>query len=179
MPGALAALERARKLDPMSAELSAELAGFYSRQNRLIDAVVVAEQALKLDKNNVEAHNVLGLVYVAWADGAVPLPPGHTQAAARASAIEHLSAIPEGPQFHRDAQELRNALLELRQAMASGGWNPSVGRQQAQVDALLQRLVDRTARVSRGQIGPNNARIIRVRDLVNEARNLPPRPIPY
>ena len=97
MPGALAALERARKLDPMSAELSAELAGFYARQNRLIDAVVVAEQALKLDKDNAEAHNVLGLIYVSWADGGAPLPPGQTQALARASAIEHLSAIQSSP----------------------------------------------------------------------------------
>src|SRR5690349_12342238 len=32
--GALAALERARKLDPQSAEISAEIAGYYFRQER-------------------------------------------------------------------------------------------------------------------------------------------------
>ena len=32
--GALAALERARKLDPQSGEISAEIAGYYCRQNR-------------------------------------------------------------------------------------------------------------------------------------------------
>src|SRR5687768_10344075 len=61
--GALAALERARKLDPNSAEISAEIAGFYSRQNRMSEAIAAAEQALKLDKNSVEAHHVLALVY--------------------------------------------------------------------------------------------------------------------
>ncbi len=94
---ALAALERARKLDPDSAEISAEIAGFYSRQNRMTDAVVAGERALKLDKDNEEAHHVLALVHSAWADGAAPLPPGQTIAAARASAIEHLLAIQHTP----------------------------------------------------------------------------------
>lgn len=95
--GALAALERARRLDPNSAELSAEIAGYYSRQNRITDAIVAAEHALKLDKENVEAHNVLGMVYAAWADGAMPLPPGQTVTVARNLAIEHLTAIQNSP----------------------------------------------------------------------------------
>lgn len=95
--GALAALERARTLDPGSAEISAEIAGYYSRQNRAIDAVVAAEQALKLDQENVEAHNVLAMVYAAWADGAMQLPPGQTIASARSAAIDHLSAIQNSP----------------------------------------------------------------------------------
>src|SRR5215212_6017255 len=48
--GALASLERARKLDPQSGEISAEIAGYYYRQNRPTDAIVAAEQALKLDQ---------------------------------------------------------------------------------------------------------------------------------
>src|SRR5574341_725245 len=60
--GALAALERARKLDPGAAEISAEIAGYYSRQNRSTDAVAVADAALKLDKSNVEAHHVLAMI---------------------------------------------------------------------------------------------------------------------
>lgn len=95
--GALAALDRARQLDPGSAEISAEIAGYYSRQNRATDAVVAAEQALKLDQDNVEAHNVLAMVYAAWAEGAMPLPPGRTIASARNTAIEHLSAIQNSP----------------------------------------------------------------------------------
>lgn len=95
--GALAALERARKLDPASAEISAEIAGFYSRQNRMTDAIVAAEHALKLDKDNEEAHHVLALVYSAWADGAAPAPSGQSVAMARTAAIEHLGAIQNTP----------------------------------------------------------------------------------
>lgn len=95
--GALAALERARKLDPDSAEISAEIAGFYSRQNRMSDAIVAAEHALKLDKDNEEAHHVLALVYSAWADGAAPAPSGQSVAMARTAAIAHLTAIQNTP----------------------------------------------------------------------------------
>lgn len=97
MPAALAALERARKLDPQAAEIPAELAGYYQRQNRTPEAVTAAEQALKLDAENVEAHNVLGTIYSAWAEGAAPPPPGQTPASTRAAAIEHLSAIQNTP----------------------------------------------------------------------------------
>ncbi len=95
--GALASLERARKLDPEAAEIPAEIAGYYYRQNRPTDAVAAAEQALKLDKSNVEAHHILGTVFSAWADGGPAPPQGQTQASARASAIEHLSAIQGSP----------------------------------------------------------------------------------
>lgn len=91
----------------------------------------------------------------------------------------NLSVIPEGPRFHRDAQELRNALIGLRQGLSAGGWNPSVGRRQAEAEAIVQRLVDRTLRVGRGQIGPNNARVLRIRDLINEARNVVSGSVPY
>ena len=95
--GALAALERARKLDPASAEIAAEIAGNHSRQDRLAEAVASGEQALQLDKNNVEAHHVLATVYSAWADGTAAPPAGQTVAGARARAIEHLDAIQSTP----------------------------------------------------------------------------------
>jgi len=95
--GALASLERARKLDPEAAEIPAEIAGYYYRQNRPTDAVTAAEQALKIDKNNVEAHNILGTVFSAWADGGTPPPSGRTQASTRDAAIEHLTAILNTP----------------------------------------------------------------------------------
>jgi tetratricopeptide (TPR) repeat protein len=95
--GALAALERARQLDPASAEIAAEIAGNYSRQDRMAEAVAAGEQALKLDQDNVEAHHVLALVYTAWADGVAPPPAGQTSAAARTRAIEHLTAIQATP----------------------------------------------------------------------------------
>lgn len=95
--GALAALERARKLDPTAAEVAAEIAGYYSRQNRTDAAIAAAEDALKLDQANVEAHHVLALIYAAWADGAERPPAGQTQSAARTTAIDHLTAIQAAP----------------------------------------------------------------------------------
>ena len=89
--GALAALERARKFDPQAGEISAEIAGYYFRQNRATEAVAAAEQALKLDQDNVEAHNILGSVYSTWSEGGAP--PGQTATSTRAVAIEHLTAI--------------------------------------------------------------------------------------
>jgi tetratricopeptide (TPR) repeat protein len=96
-PGALAALERARKLDPQSAEISAEIAGYYFRQERAAEAVTAAEQALQLDKTNVEAHHTLGSIYSTWAESGGPPPAGRTAASTRAAAIEHLTAIQGTP----------------------------------------------------------------------------------
>ena len=95
--GALASLERARKLDPGAAEIPAEIAGYYYRQNRPTDAVVAAEQALKIDKDNVEAHNILGTVYSSWADGGTPPAAGQSPVSTRDAAIEHLTAIQNTP----------------------------------------------------------------------------------
>lgn len=95
--GALAALERAKKLDPNASEISAEMAGYYLRQNRVAEAVAAAEQALKLDKDNVEAHNTLGTIYSNWAEGIAPPPPGQTAVSTRKAAIEHLTAIFNDP----------------------------------------------------------------------------------
>ncbi len=73
---ALAAFTRAIELDPESAELRAELAGFYARQNNAIDAVRVADEALKRDPANSEANRILGTVYASLAEQRVPLRPG-------------------------------------------------------------------------------------------------------
>ena len=97
MPGALASLERARQLDPDAAEIPAEIAGYYYRQNKPSEAIVAAQQALTIDKDNVEAHSVLGNVFSSWADGASPPPPGQTPASTRDAAIEHLTAIQDTP----------------------------------------------------------------------------------
>ena len=66
--GAEAALQRAIALDPTSAELRAELAGFFARQNRADEAVAAAEKAVAIDPESEEGHRILGLVYAAWAD---------------------------------------------------------------------------------------------------------------
>ena len=66
--GAIAAYKRAVALDPQAADLSAELAGLYMRQNRVGEAIAAAEKALEVAPANVEAHRVLGTVYAAIAE---------------------------------------------------------------------------------------------------------------
>jgi tetratricopeptide (TPR) repeat protein len=113
--GALDALKRAQTLDPKSAEIPAEIAGFYARQNKGAEAIEWAERALKLDPNNLEAHRMLGLVFAAWADGGVPPPPGRTPAELRTSAIEHLTRIVETPIGATDLNlQLTLGRLQLR-----------------------------------------------------------------
>jgi tetratricopeptide (TPR) repeat protein len=66
---AVEAHERAAGLDPDSAEIRAELAGLYARQNRAQDAIQSAEAALRIDRDNPEANFILGSVYAALAQG--------------------------------------------------------------------------------------------------------------
>ncbi len=114
--GALQALKRAIALDPKSAELQAELAGFYARQDQGSEAVAAAELALKLDSNNTEAHRILGLVYAAWSESPPgQAPGGRTPAELRAQAIEHLTKIFETPSVATDLNlQLSLARLHIR-----------------------------------------------------------------
>ena len=66
--GAIAGLKHAMELDPQAAEIPAELAALYMRQNRAEDAIQSAEQALKISPTNREANRGLGLVYTAMAE---------------------------------------------------------------------------------------------------------------
>ena len=117
--GALAALERAQQLDPQSAEIVAEIAAYYSRQDKAALAVSNGERALKLDPANVEAHHVLALVYSAWAEGGVPPPPGQTATTARLTAIEHLTAIQTSPLMATDPNlQMTLGRLQLRAGRA-------------------------------------------------------------
>ncbi|MGH9386895.1 MAG: tetratricopeptide repeat protein [Vicinamibacterales bacterium] len=118
--GALAALERAKKADPNSAEILAEVAGFYAKRNKAEDAVVAANQALALDPNNVEAHHMLGLVYSAWSEGVVTPPAGQTPEKLRQQAIDHLSAIQSSPIMASDPNlQMSLGRLQLRAGRAS------------------------------------------------------------
>ena len=65
---AIAALKQALALEPKSAELRAELAGLYARQNRAVDALTTAEEALKFDPANREANRLIGSIYTALAE---------------------------------------------------------------------------------------------------------------
>jgi len=61
--GALAAYQRAEKLDPKSAEIPAALAELYARLNRPSDAVAAGERAVQANPTNPEANWILGSLY--------------------------------------------------------------------------------------------------------------------
>lgn len=115
--GALAALERARALDPGAAELAAEMAGLYARHNRAREAVAAAEQALKLDADNVEAHRILAQIYAGWSEGAPQAPPGRSIESLRETAIAHLAALQRSPVMATDP----NLQLTLGRLYLSAG----------------------------------------------------------
>jgi tetratricopeptide (TPR) repeat protein len=67
---AIAAYKRAMDLDPLAADVPAELAALYLRENRVPEALAAAEQAVKIAPANSEANRVLGTIYAALAEGA-------------------------------------------------------------------------------------------------------------
>jgi tetratricopeptide (TPR) repeat protein len=85
---AIAAHRRAIALEPESAELRAELAGLYARQDRAIEALDTAEAAITRDPSNREANRILGSIFAAFADQKQPIRKGDdpSQYAARAIA---------------------------------------------------------------------------------------------
>src|SRR5689334_19959665 len=70
---AIAAHQKAISLDPESAELRAELAGLYARQDRVREALETAEAALQRDPANREANRIVGTVYAALSEQRRPL----------------------------------------------------------------------------------------------------------
>jgi len=65
---AIAAYKRAMALDPIAAEIPAQLAGLYLKQSKVQDAMATAEIALKIAPANREANRVLGTVYAAMSE---------------------------------------------------------------------------------------------------------------
>jgi tetratricopeptide (TPR) repeat protein len=92
--GAIAAYKRAIELDPRAAEIPAELAGLYLRHDQVDEAGSAAEQALKIESTNAEAHRVLGMIAAAKADGRRP-PQGADENVA--NAIRHLEQAVANP----------------------------------------------------------------------------------
>src|SRR5262245_13148926 len=90
--GAMAALQRALAADPESAEIRAEMASFYIRQDRLEDAEKAAREALARNRENIEAHRVLGLLYTSYADNARASDAAKVPAYVK-EAIEHLEKV--------------------------------------------------------------------------------------
>jgi tetratricopeptide (TPR) repeat protein len=90
---AIAAHKRAIELDPASAELRAELAGVYERQNSVKDAALMAEAALQRDPGNEEANRILGTAYADFGERNVPLHAGEDPATYPAKAIAILEKV--------------------------------------------------------------------------------------
>ncbi len=92
--GAIASYTRAMELDPLAADIPAELAGLYLRQNKAQEAMASAEAALKINPANREANRVLGVVYAALSETPrddAPRPRGgNTEDENVTKAIHHL-----------------------------------------------------------------------------------------
>jgi tetratricopeptide (TPR) repeat protein len=87
---AIDALKKAIELSPRSAELRAELAGVYARQDRAREALETAEAALQQDPDNHEANKILGSVYAALSEQRQAFRPGDDPAQYRARAVDAL-----------------------------------------------------------------------------------------
>jgi tetratricopeptide (TPR) repeat protein len=87
---AIEAHKQALALQPDSAELRAELAGVYARQDRAAEAVDVAEEALKRDPDSREANRIIGSIYAGALDQRRPIRPGDTISQYPARAIAAL-----------------------------------------------------------------------------------------
>ena len=125
LEGALAAFQRAAKLDPASAEILNEIASIYARQNRPKDAIAAAEQALKNDPDNVSSNRVLGGVYASLAQAVRPGASGERENAERA--ISYLEK--SGPEDVPGVQ-----LLLGRMYLRVRAWDKAI--------ALFEKLVE-------------------------------------
>ena len=94
---AVKAFRAAAAADPAAAEIRAELAALFARQNNAREAIVEAEAALKLDAGNREAHKVLGLVYSALARPEAESSRGDAERTKYATeAISHFESVSGG-----------------------------------------------------------------------------------
>ncbi len=94
---AIAAHRKAIGMAPESAELRAELAGLYARQDRALEALEASEAALQRDADNREANRILGTIYAALTEQRKPFRPGDDPAQYPARAIAALEkGRPEG-----------------------------------------------------------------------------------
>jgi tetratricopeptide (TPR) repeat protein len=95
---AIAAHKKAIALDGNSAELRAELAGLYARQDRAVESLEMAESALERDASNQEANRILGSIYAAYAGERQPIRPGDNVSQYAAKAIAALEKARQGNQ---------------------------------------------------------------------------------
>src|SRR6185295_9938311 len=103
--GAIAAYKRAMALDPSAADIPAELAGLYLRQNKVQEAMAAAEQALKISSANREANRVLGTIYAALSESTrenAPRGRGDKADENLTKAIHHLELAIDRPAGEAD-----------------------------------------------------------------------------
>jgi len=116
--GAIAAYKRAMEFDPTAADIPAELAALYLRQNKIPDATAAAERALKIGPANAEANRVLGVIYAGRveSDARTDQRSGRAPAASStdnaAQAITHLELAVAGALGEADPN-LRATLARL------------------------------------------------------------------
>jgi tetratricopeptide (TPR) repeat protein len=126
---AIAAHKQAIALAPDSAELRAELAGLYARNDRVGEAFDAAAQALERDPDNQEANRVAGTIYAALADQRQPVRPGDNVAEYPAKAIAALEKARLG-----NTGDLNVELMLGRLYAQSGAFDKAM--------PLLRRVVD-------------------------------------
>jgi tetratricopeptide (TPR) repeat protein len=135
--GAIAALQRAMKLDPKSADIPGELAGLYARQSRVREAIDASNAALAVNPAHGEANRVLGSIYASLADRDTNSPAGGGQENYRQLALVHLekSLASSSPitaagvrltiaRIHMQASAFDKAIPVLRQLLADEPWLP-------------------------------------------------------
>jgi tetratricopeptide (TPR) repeat protein len=103
---AVAAYKRAAALDPTAADITAQLAGLYLRQNKVQEAMSTAEQALKIAPANSEANRVLGVIYAALSEAGRENAPRSRASESPdenvTKAIRHLEAAIAHPEGQAD-----------------------------------------------------------------------------
>jgi len=101
--GAITAYKKALSADPRGADIAADLADLYLRENRAGDARGAAEQAIKIDPNNRDAHRVLGTLYASMASDGSGRGGRAAQTENLNNAVQHLEKAIEPPIVSPDA----------------------------------------------------------------------------
>jgi tetratricopeptide (TPR) repeat protein len=125
---AIAAHRKAIALAPASAELHAELAALFARQDRAVEALEAAEAALTRDPENREANRILGSIYAALSEQRQPMRRGDDPKKYRTTAIDALEKA------RRDVFDVNIELMLGRLYVQSG--------EHAKAIAPLRRVVD-------------------------------------
>jgi tetratricopeptide (TPR) repeat protein len=118
---AIAAHRKAAELAPASAEVRAELAGLYARQDRVREALDTAEAAIGIDPSNREANRILGSILAALGEQRQAFRPGDDPAQYRPRAIAALE------KSRRDVGvDLNLELMLGRLYLQSGNYEKSI-----------------------------------------------------